>query len=118
LSRILEEADSYDKQREDAILFGHAVDLMDLRHNEDQLAMRIVPSTREEFKLLANPKVVSFMQSFGITASQKGFLKLELGSKDSFRKTLDYFKLQVMPRVMDEVVQNGQLNRDKLQAFA
>ncbi len=58
LKNILVEADLYVKTMEDAILFGNAVDMMDLRHNEEQLAMRIVPSTREEFKMLANSRII------------------------------------------------------------
>lgn len=58
------------------------------------------------------------MLSFGLTRSQRGFLKLEKGSKDSFQKSLDYFELQVMPRLIDEVVTGEHISREKMQAFA
>jgi hypothetical protein len=42
------------------------MDLLDLRHNEINMGMRIVPITREEFKIHANLRFVTFMQIFGI----------------------------------------------------
>ena len=57
---VCSDLQEYNRVREDTILFGKSVEMCDLRQNEAGLGMRLVPMTREEFKLHANPKFVQF----------------------------------------------------------
>ena len=62
----------YNRVRENTILFGKSVEMNDLRQNEAGLGMRLVPVTRDEFKLHANPKFVQFAALLGIQRQSKG----------------------------------------------
>ena len=46
--------------------------MMDLRHNDERVDMRIVPVTREEFKIQSNPRILAFLMIFGFVKSPKG----------------------------------------------
>ena len=48
----------YEQKKEDAILFGNNLDLKDLKRES---GMRLVPTTRQEFKICSNPRFVAFM---------------------------------------------------------
>jgi hypothetical protein len=50
---IMAELAEFAKSKEDCIIFGRQIEMMDLRHNDDggRLDMRVVPVTREEFKI-------------------------------------------------------------------
>lgn len=69
---MLGDLSEYHAAREDTILFGRQVEMMDVRHSENGLDMRVVPITQEEFKIHANPRFVKFMGTFGIQKSAKG----------------------------------------------
>jgi len=53
------------KAEEDAILFGRNLEMADIR-NSLNLAMRVVPVTAEEFKMLKVAPFVAFLAAFGI----------------------------------------------------
>jgi hypothetical protein len=45
--------------------------MADIRNN-DNLAMRVVPATQEEFKLLRNGPYIAFLAAFGIRKPAQG----------------------------------------------
>lgn len=47
------------------MLFGRDIDMADI-NNSKQMAMRVVPITQDEFKMLANPAFKNFLAAFGI----------------------------------------------------
>lgn len=58
----------HEEKRENAILFGSHLDLMDLRKDT---GMRIVPVTRDDFKICSNARFVAYMQMFGIEKQER-----------------------------------------------
>ena len=69
LKQIQEEHKEYKRAEDDAILFGRNIDLADLR-NAKNTAMRVVPVTQEEFKLLRSSAFIAFLAAFGIRRPQ------------------------------------------------
>ena len=65
LRQIQQEHKEFKREEENAILFGRKVEMADIR-NSSNMAMRVVPVTQEEFKLLRNNAFVAFLSSFGI----------------------------------------------------
>ena len=69
----------YAKLNEDQILFGSALDMADIKKSQ-KLAMRIVPLTDREKRLLANVSFVRFLGAFGIgqpRQGERGFLQVQ-----------------------------------------
>ena len=58
----------HEERRENKILFGSNLDLMDLRRDT---AMRMVPVTRDDFKICSNARFVAYMQMFGIEKQER-----------------------------------------------
>ena len=65
LTDIQQEHMAYKKAEEDAILFGRNIDMADIQ-NSKNLAMRVVPVTQEEFKMLRTGAFIAFLAAFGI----------------------------------------------------
>ena len=65
LNEIQIEHKEYKKAGEDAILFGRNLEMADIR-NSKNLAMRVVPVTQDEFKMLKNGAFINFLGAFGI----------------------------------------------------
>ena len=65
LHEIQIEHKEYKKAGEDAILFGRELEMADIR-NSKNLAMRVVPVTQDEFKMLKNGAFINFLGAFGI----------------------------------------------------
>jgi hypothetical protein len=74
LDSINEQLADYTKTKQDAILFGHELDLNDIKRftDEPRSGMRLVPLTREEFRIHANVAQVGFLRQFGIRATERG----------------------------------------------
>jgi len=72
LKQIQEDHKEHKKAEEDAILFGRSLEMADIRNSKD-LAMRVIPVTQEEFKMLRTGPFVAFLAAFGIRKpSQSG----------------------------------------------
>lgn len=69
---VFSDLEEYNRVRENTILFGKSVEMNDLRQNEASLGMRLVPVTRDEFKLHVNPKFLQFASLLGIQRQSKG----------------------------------------------
>jgi len=69
LCTIQEEHREYKKAEEDAVLFGRNLEMADMR-NSTNLAMRVVPVTQDEFKMLNNVAFIRFLAAFGIRKPQ------------------------------------------------
>jgi len=57
----------FEKVKEDVILFGSLVEMMDMRSRSAQLQMRFVPVTLVEFKMCT--KFSHYLAEFGIVKS-------------------------------------------------
>ena len=61
----------YKRVEEDTILFGHNLEMADMR-NSKNLAMRVVPVTQEEFRMIRNGAFIAFLSAFGIRKPAQG----------------------------------------------
>ena len=61
----------YKKDYEGAINFGMELEMADIHHNANQLGMRVVPVSEQEFKMLRSGACVSFLSAFGIRRANK-----------------------------------------------
>lgn len=66
LRQIQAEHKDYKRAEEDAILFGRSLEMADIRNSKYSSAMRVVPITQEEFKMLKSAPFVAFLAAFGI----------------------------------------------------
>jgi len=69
LKQIQLEHKEHKKAEEDAILFGRNLDMADLR-NSKSTAMRVVPVTQDEFKMLRSGPFLAFLAAFGVRRPQ------------------------------------------------
>jgi len=68
LKQVYQDLSEHEERRENAILFGSHTDLLDLRRDA---GMRIVPVTRDDFKICSNARFVAYMQMFGIEKQER-----------------------------------------------
>ena len=70
LSEIQAEHKAYKRAEEDAILFGRNLDMADMQNSEN-LAMRVLPVTQDEFKMMRTGAFIHFLAAFGIRRAAK-----------------------------------------------
>ena len=66
--QIQEEYSEFRSEEDNAILFGRQIEMSDIRNTN--CAMRVVPVTKDEFKMMQNQHFVMFLATFGVQRSQ------------------------------------------------
>ena len=102
LKQIQSEHSEYKKAEDDAILFGRSLEMADFR-NSKQTAMRVVPITQDEFKMLRSGPFVAFLAAFGIRRSQqnpsKGWLQVQANvTVENFARVCDQITSVWLPK--------------------
>ena len=64
IRQIQEEYAEFKSEEDNAVLFGRQIEMADIRNAG--CAMRVVPTTKDEFKMLQNQYFIAFLSTFGI----------------------------------------------------
>ena len=75
VSQICQDHEAFLAEQENSLLFGREIDMADLR--KAKVEMRVVPATRDHFKMLSQPSFTAFLGALGIYSDFRGFMRVK-----------------------------------------
>ena len=109
VKQIQEEYTEFKSEEDNAILFGRTIEMADIRNSN--CAMRVVPVTKDEFKMVQNPYFVAFLATFCVQRNQaqpRGFLQVSNKiNTDEFKRVVDQLVGTWLKKVQDRTDEEG-----------